>query len=109
VGAFGLGSAIAGISGGQFAHHHLYIDPGNFGFERSIEFVLATILGGSTVALGAVAGSGLLVLLPEWLRFLADWRLAAFGGLLVLTLLVRRQGLLDRNLLGGVWFRRRAA
>jgi branched-chain amino acid transport system permease protein len=109
VGAFGLGSAIAGISGGLFAHHHLYIEPGNFGFERSIEFVLATILGGSTVALGAVAGSGLLVLLPEWLRFLADWRLAAFGGLLILMLLVRRQGLLDRNLLTGAWLRRRPA
>jgi branched-chain amino acid transport system permease protein len=97
VGAFGLGAFIAGIAGGLFAHHHLYIEPGNFGTERSIEFVLATILGGSTLAVGSIAGSSLLVLLPEWLRFLSDWRLAAFGAMLVLMLLVRPQGLLDRR------------
>ena len=98
IGAFGFGSAVAGIAGGLFAHHVLYIEPGNFGFERSIEFVLATILGGSTVAPGALVGAALLVLLPEGLRFLADWRFAAFGMLLILALLVRRQGLLDRAL-----------
>jgi len=109
VGAFGLGAGIAGIAGGLFAHHYLYIEPGNFGFERSIEFVLAAILGGSTVAPGAVVGAGLLVLLPEWLRFLADWRLAAFGALLVLMLLIRRQGILDRTTFSRLGLRRRAA
>ena len=49
VGAFGFGAAVAAISGGLFAHHHVYIEPGNFSFERSIDFVLAVILGGSTV------------------------------------------------------------
>ncbi|MDQ4062083.1 MAG: branched-chain amino acid ABC transporter permease [Pseudomonadota bacterium] len=98
VGAFGFGAAIAGVSGGLFAHHHLYVEPGNFGFERSIEFVLAVILGGSTVAPGALVGAGLLVLLPEFLRVVADWRLAAFGALLILVLLTRRQGILDRDL-----------
>jgi branched-chain amino acid transport system permease protein len=109
VGAFGVGAAIAAISGGLFAHHHVYIEPGNFGFERSIEFVLAVILGGSTVAPGALVGAGLLVMLPEMLRFLADWRLAAFGTLLVIVLLVRRQGILDRSLFGRLTFRSRPA
>lgn len=99
VGAFGFGAAVAAISGGLFAHHYVYIEPGNFSFERSIDFVLAVILGGSTVGAGALIGAGVLVLLPEWLRFLADWRLAAFGALLVLVLLTRRQGILDRPLL----------
>lgn len=106
VGAFGFGAAVAAISGGLFAHHHVYIEPANFGFERSIDFVLAVILGGSTVGPGALLGAGLLVMLPEWLRFLADWRLAAFGVLLILVLLVRRQGILDRPLLARLTFRR---
>ncbi len=59
VGAFGLGAAIAAVAGALFAHHHVYIEPGNFGFERSIDFVLAVILGGSTVGVGALAGAGL--------------------------------------------------
>jgi branched-chain amino acid transport system permease protein len=98
VSAFGLGASIAGVAGGLFAHHHLYIEPGNFGTERSIEFVLASILGGSTLAVGSTIGAALLILLPEWLRFLADWRLAAFGAMLVLMLLIRPQGLLDRRM-----------
>ena len=98
VAAFGAGAAVAAVCGGLFAHHHVYIEPGNFGFERSIDFVLAVILGGSTVAPGAVVGALLIVLLPEMLRSLADWRLAAFGALLIVVLLVRRQGILDRSL-----------
>lgn len=109
IGAFGFGAAIAAVSGGLFAHHHVYIEPANFGFERSIEFVLAVILGGSTVGLGALIGSGLLVMLPEWLRFLSDWRLAAFGLLLVVVLLTRRQGILDRSLLARLSLRRRTS
>jgi branched-chain amino acid transport system permease protein len=105
VSAFGLGAAIAAVAGALFAHHHVYIEPGNFSFERSIDFVLAVILGGSTVGVGALAGAGLLVLLPEWLRFIADWRLAAFGALLIIVLLTRRQGLLDRPLLARLTFR----
>jgi branched-chain amino acid transport system permease protein len=109
IGAFGFGAAVAAISGGLFAHHHVYIEPGNFGFERSIEFVLAVILGGSTLGPGALVGATLLVFLPEMLRFLADWRLAAFGVLLVLVLLVRRQGILDRGLFRRLALRSRPA
>jgi branched-chain amino acid transport system permease protein len=109
VGAFGFGAAVAAISGGLFAHHHVYIEPSNFGFERSIEFVLAVILGGSTVGPGSLVGAGLLTLLPEMLRFVADWRLAAFGVLLIVVLLVRRQGILDRAMLRPLMMRKRAA
>jgi branched-chain amino acid transport system permease protein len=109
IGAFGFGAAVAAISGGLFAHHHVYIEPSNFGFDRSIEFVLVVILGGSTVAPGAIIGAALIVVLPEMLRFLSDWRLAAFGSLLIVMLLVRRQGILDRNLFRILMLQKRAA
>lgn len=96
--AFTMSAMIGGIAGGLFAHHHLFIEPGNFGFEQAVDLVLITILGGSEVAIGAVAGSLILNLLPEALRFAANWRLVIFGALLVVILLVRRQGLLDRSL-----------
>lgn len=98
LGAFALGAAIAGLAGGLFAHYSLYIEPGNFGFDRSIEMVLYVVLGGSTVALGPLLGAAVLTLLPEFLRFMVSWRLAAYGALLILVLLFRRQGLLDRAL-----------
>lgn len=109
VGAFAVGAAIAGISGGLFAHYQLYIEPANFGFERSVELVLAVILGGSTVAPGALVGAIVLTALPEILRFLIDWRFAGFGALLILVLLFRRQGLLDRALLARLARRPQAA
>jgi branched-chain amino acid transport system permease protein len=108
VGSFGFAAAVAALAGGLFAHHHVYIEPGNFSFERSIDFVLAVILGGSTVGAGALVGALLLVMLPEYLRFLAEWRFAMFGALLIAMLLVRRQGLLDRSLLGMFGSRRSA-
>lgn len=108
VGAFGFAAAVAAVAGGLFAHHHVYIEPGNFSFERSIDFVLAVILGGSTVGAGALVGALLLVMLPEYLRFLAEWRFAVFGALLIAMLLVRRQGLLDRSLFGMFGLRRSA-
>ncbi|SNT63649.1 branched-chain amino acid transport system permease protein [Tardiphaga sp. OK246] len=109
ISAFAAGAAVAAISGGLFAHHNVYIEPANFGFERSVDFVLAVILGGSTVAPGSLVGSLLLVFLPEFLRPIADWRLAAFGTLLIVVLLVRRQGILDRSLIRTLTFRRAAA
>jgi branched-chain amino acid transport system permease protein len=109
IGAFGMSAAVAAISGGLFAHHHVYIEPGNFGFERSIDFLLAVILGGSTIGAGSLVGAALLVLLPEQLRALADWRLAAFGALLIAVRLVRRQGILDRALFRRMLPRRQAA
>ena len=48
------------------------------------------------------------MLVPEWLRFLVDWRLAAFGVLLILVLLTRRQGILDRALIMRLTFRKTA-
>jgi branched-chain amino acid transport system permease protein len=99
VGAFGFSAAVAGIGGGLLAHHRLYIEPADFSFEKSVELVLMVILGGSTVAPGALVGAGLVTALPEFLRFLVEWRFAGFGALLILVLLFRRQGILDRSVL----------
>ena len=41
--------------------------------------LLAVIVGGSGRFFGPVLGSVVVVLLPEWLRFLQDWYLAIFG------------------------------
>ena len=99
LGAFTVGAALAGIAGGLFAHWHIFIEPGAFNLDRSIEMVLAVVLGGSTIALGPVFGAAALALAPEALRFIADWRLAAVGALLIVILLLRPQGIIDRRLL----------
>ena len=79
----------------------MYIEPGNFGFERSVDFVLAVILGGSTVGAGALGlARRCWYCCLSGCVFLTDWRLAAFGAMLIVVLLTRPQGVLDRRLLG---------
>jgi branched-chain amino acid transport system permease protein len=97
VGAFGAGAAIAGVGGGLYAHHLLYIEPGSFNFMESIAMVLFVLLGGMRTFWGAVLGAAVFTLLPEATRFLHDWRGAVFGGLLVLLLIWRPWGLLPRG------------
>lgn len=98
--AFAYSAALAGVAGGLYAHHNVYIEPHMFTFLQSVEMVLFVILGGSQTIWGAVFGATVLTLLPEALRFMADWRLAFYGLLLVLMLMFRPHGILTRELLG---------
>ena len=41
--------------------------------------LLAVIVGGSGKFFGPVLGTVVIVLLPEWLRFMQNWYLAVFG------------------------------
>jgi branched-chain amino acid transport system permease protein len=99
VGAFGAGAALAGLGGGLYAHHLLFIEPSAFNFMESITMVLFVLLGGMRTFWGAIAGSAVFTILPDLLRFLKDWRGAFFGALLVALLIARPFGLLRRETL----------
>jgi len=103
--AFVWGGLIAGVAGALFAHYALYIESNNFGFLVSAFAVLFVILGGIQTFWGALLGAVVLTLLPEMLRFLADWRLSAFGALLVALMVLRPEGLLTRAAVRGIWRR----
>ena len=58
-------------------------------------FLLAAIvLGGMGTVAGVLVGATILKLLPEKLRFIADYRLLIFGLVLVLMMRVRPEGLI---------------
>ncbi|MBI4292486.1 MAG: branched-chain amino acid ABC transporter permease [Betaproteobacteria bacterium] len=97
--SFAWGALIAGVAGALFAHYALYIESGNFNFLVSANAVLFVILGGVQTVWGALVGAVLFTLLPEALRFLADWRLSVYGVILVALMALRPEGILTRNLL----------
>lgn len=99
VGAFGAGAALAGLGGGLYAHHILFIEPGTFNFLESITMVLFVLLGGMRTFWGTIIGAAVFTILPDLLRFLKDWRGAFFGALLVALLIARPWGLLPRRTL----------
>ena len=97
--SFAWGALIAGVAGALFAHYALYIESGNFNFLVSANAVLFVILGGMQTVWGAVVGAIVLSLLPEGLRFLSDWRLSAYGFILVAVMALRPEGILTRGML----------
>ena len=96
VAIFGLGAFLAGIGGGLFAHYATFIDPGQFGFQRSAEIFMMVVLGGMGNFLGATLGALVVTILPELLRFgdMQQWRMTFFGALLVVIMIVRPRGLI---------------
>jgi branched-chain amino acid transport system permease protein len=92
--AFAWGALIAGIAGALFAHYALYIESSNFNFMISASAVLFVILGGVQTFWGAIIGAVVFTILPEGLRFLADWRLTAYGAILVLMMVLRPEGMI---------------
>ncbi|MFL5272959.1 MAG: ABC transporter permease subunit [Anaeromyxobacteraceae bacterium] len=91
--AFTLSAALAGVGGALYAAGFAYISPDNFNFGRSVEFLTMVLLGGSQSPFGAGVGTVLLILLPEWLRFLKQIYLAAYGLAVILIMVFMPEGI----------------
>lgn len=97
--AFALGSFMAGVGGGLYAHFLSYINPSDFGFLKSVDILAMVVLGGLGSVPGTVIGASVLASAPEFLRFMSQYRMLVYGALLVFLMVFRPNGLL-----GGVNF-----
>ena len=105
--AFSLGAFLAGYAGALYAHFVTFISPHDFEVDRSIEILLFVVLGGSQTYLGPLCGALLLTLAPEFLRFLAEYRLLVYGLMFVFIMLLRHEGLIEEDTLSWKrWSRR---
>ncbi len=68
--AFAICAVLGGLAGGLFAGGFAYVSPDQFSFAESIVFLTMSLLGGVASPIGSAIGTGLLILIPEWLRFL---------------------------------------
>jgi branched-chain amino acid transport system permease protein len=92
--AFTVGSFLGGLGGGLYAHYMYYINPQDFGFMKSIEILNMVVLGGMGSIPGTIIGAIVLTIAPEVLRIVAEYRLLFYGGLLVILMIFRPNGLL---------------
>ena len=92
-----VAGALAGLAGVLVAAAVGVLTP-QFGFQLLLSLFAATILGGIGNAYGALAGGLLLGLAQEWSTLFIDprWKLAVGFAILILTLLIRPNGLLGR-------------
>ena len=105
VSAFGIGGAIAGLSGSIFSHYATHIEHSNFTILLATFAIAYPILGGLSSLWGTVLAvvfiQGFLI---EGLRFLGDGRSLLFGALILLVMLLRPNGIISSPI--GRWFAR---
>jgi len=119
---FVYAALLACLSGWLYAHMQRAVSPGPFGLNYSIEYLFMAVVGGAGSVWGAVAGSGLILLLkdqiqdvlPKLLDTTANYELIVFGVLMILVLQYAREGVWPilhsgwAALAGGAGRRRRA-
>jgi branched-chain amino acid transport system permease protein len=92
--AFGIGAMFGGFAGAFFATRQGFISPESFTFIESATIVAIVVLGGMGSQMGVVLAAAVLVLLPEFGREFAQYRMLVFGAAMVLIVIWRPQGLL---------------
>ncbi len=102
--AFFQGAVISGFAGALFAHVMAYISPADFSYHRAVEILIFAVFGGSEVIVGAIFGATFLTLMPEMLRFIAEYRYMIYGLILILMMAFRPQGIIDIQVLH--WFQK---
>ncbi len=93
--AFALGATWAGMAGVILAAKTTFINPASFTFLESAIILSIVVLGGMGSIMGVILGAFILILLPEYLRAFSDFRMLLFGGIMVLMMVFRPQGLIS--------------
>jgi branched-chain amino acid transport system permease protein len=104
--AFVLGSAIAGLAGGFYAHFLTFIMPQNFGFGQSIVILCMVVFGGIGTRWGPIVGAVFLGVLPEISRPIMEYRILIYGVLLLAMMRFQPGGLLGPESILSKSFRR---
>lgn len=94
---FIIGTVIAGLAGGIYAHRMGYICSSDFAFVISIQILSMVVIGGIGTIRGPIFGALLLTFLPEALRFADNYRSFVYGTLLVLMVRFMPSGLIGDN------------
>lgn len=95
--AFALGSFLAGVAGVMFAARTTFINPASFRVWESVIILCIVILGGRGSILGVTVGAFIIILLPEYLRAFAQYRMLIFGALLVVMMIFKPEGIIPEK------------
>ena len=101
VSVFAIGSAIAGLAGGLYAHYFRFLEPDQFGLLASSAVLTMVVVGGMRTVWGPVIGAVVLQILPQAITFLGlppsvlgPLQGIVFTGLVLAFMFLRPQGLI---------------
>ncbi|MBR5305702.1 MAG: branched-chain amino acid ABC transporter permease [Oscillospiraceae bacterium] len=84
---FSLSAFFAGIAGVLYSHNYSILTAGTFDYNYSIEILVMVVLGGIGSIRGSVIAGALIVMLPEMLRSLQDYRMLIYAIVLIAMML----------------------
>lgn len=90
---FMISAGFAGLAGFLYAHYVTFLSPGTFSLNFSVLLVTMVAVGGMEHIWGAITGTAILTLLPEYLRFLKDYDILIYGIILMSIMIIRPEGL----------------
>ena len=73
--AFAMGTAMAGVAGGLYTYFARFLMPDDFGFITSITVLSMVAVGGIGSVFGVIMATIILTLMPEFFRFISDYKL----------------------------------
>ena len=108
--AFAMGTAMAGVAGGLYTFFARFLMPDDFGFITSITVLSMVAVGGIGSVFGVIVATVILTLMPEFFRFISDYKLLVYGALLFAVMRFAPEGLagLARSVLASIRPRARA-
>ncbi len=95
--AFVVGNFLIGVAGALFAMVGGFVAPNNYTFEDSLILVSILLLGGIGNPWGVVVAAVIVVVLPEKLQAIAEYRFLLYALMVIAMLLFRPSGLLPRS------------
>ena len=95
--AFTLGNFLTGLAGSVYAMMTGFVAPNSFTFGDSLILVSIVILGGLGNPWGLSVAAAIVLMLPEKLQFIQEYRLLLYAALVILILLFRPGGLMPRQ------------
>jgi ABC-type branched-subunit amino acid transport system permease subunit len=93
---FLLGNFLIGIAGALYGMLGGFVAPNNYTFADSLILVSILLLGGIGNPWGVLAATLIVVVVPEKLQAIQEYRFLLYAGLVILVLLFRPEGLLPR-------------
>ncbi len=102
--SFVFSAFIAGLGGGLYAHLMMFINPEMFSQVKSTDMLLFLYAGGVGSYSSALLGALIFTMLPEFLRFMGEWRLVIYALILIIIMLNRPKGIFGKHEFGFMRF-----
>jgi ABC-type branched-subunit amino acid transport system permease subunit len=96
--AFTLGNFLTGLAGALSSYLVGFIAPNNYTFGESLIMVSIVLLGGIGNTFGLPLAAAIVILLPEKLQLIQEYRYLLYAVLVMAVLLFRPAGLVPRRL-----------